>query len=128
MRFILTSVLAGTVILSSCVVALDGDQQQALDLHNQARAGKGVPGLWWDEGLARDAQDWANYLRGVGGLEHSTGGGENLYWQPWTSGDSLAQASQAWINEASNYWGQAIGEGDFMSYGHYSESWPFLPR
>lgn len=39
-----------------------------------------------------------------------------------SSGDaSLEDAVRAWLDEEKNYHGEKIGEGDFMSWGHYSK-------
>lgn len=94
----------------------------APEIHNRARATKNLQPLQWDEGLKRDAQQWAERLAREGKLHHSsgTGQGENLYWAS-ASGNPHQDASQAWINERSNYHGQKIPEGNFASYGHYSK-------
>lgn len=45
-----------------------------------------------------------------------------------SSGDaSLEDAVRAWLDEEKNYHGEKIGEGDFMSWGHYSEFCSFTP-
>lgn len=61
---------------------LSEDEQQALKLHNDARAAVGVPDLEWDAGLAADALAYAQELVNIGHLEHSSGSGEgeNLSW------------------------------------------------
>ncbi|KPM45214.1 hypothetical protein AK830_g1354 [Neonectria ditissima] len=101
---------------------LSADQQAALDAHNAARKEVGVTAQVWDESLANDAQEWATHLVSVGSLTHSSGSGqgENLYM---SSGDDspFANAAKMWIDEKSSYSGQAIGEGDFSSYGHYTQ-------
>lgn len=76
----------------------------------------------WDETLANNAQEWATHLISVGSLTHSEGSGqgENLYMQSATD-SPFANADKMWIEEKSSYNGEAIGEGDFSSYGHYSE-------
>jgi uncharacterized protein YkwD len=103
-------------------MALNDNQKQALQIHNRARATQHLQPLQWDEGLARDAHQWAEQIAREGKLHHSSGSGqgENLYWAS-SSGDPLQAAAQAWINERSNYHGQKIPEGNFGSYGHYSE-------
>lgn len=103
-------------------MALNDHQKRALQIHNGARATQHLQPLQWDEGLARDAHQWAERMAREGKLQHSSGSGqgENLYWAS-SSGDPLPAAAQAWINERSNYQGQKIPEGNFASYGHYSE-------
>ena len=58
------------------------------------------------------------------GLSHSDneqrpGQGENLFWM--SSGGSLADASQGWVNERKDYHGEKVGEGNFAGYGHYTQ-------
>ncbi|KAK7420699.1 hypothetical protein QQZ08_010280 [Neonectria magnoliae] len=101
---------------------LTADQQAALDAHNAARKEVGQVAQVWDEGLANDAQEWATHLVSVGSLTHSEGSGqgENLYMQSG-SDSPFANAAKMWIDEKSSYNGQAIGDGDFSSYGHYTQ-------
>jgi hypothetical protein len=58
-------------------------------------------------------------------FEHSGVGneGENLFEASPTA--TLAAAAQDWCNEISNYSGQNIPNGNFESYGHYTQVvWP----
>lgn len=109
---------------SSGSSGLNADQKAALDAHNAARSEVGTAALTWDEGLAKDAQEWADHLASIGSMTHSQGSGqgENLYMS-YGSGDKspFASASKMWIDEKSSYSGQGIGEGDFGSYGHYTQ-------
>lgn len=110
-------------------------QSEALKIHNQAReaATKQTsvhrPELIWDSHLAAAAEEWAHYLASRdAGLQHSTGAerpgqGENLYWT--SAGGTLADGSQCWVNERKMYHGEKIGQGNFESYGHYTQViWP----
>ncbi|KAL8855890.1 MAG: hypothetical protein Q9178_007455 [Gyalolechia marmorata] len=108
------------------------DEKKALQIHNQARrdasksSGHGRPDLVWDNKLEKDAIAYAQHLcRANKGLQHSSGDqrpnqGENLYWSK--PNGSLEAASKGWMDEKKNYHGQKIGEGDFGSYGHYTQS------
>ncbi|KAI9789738.1 MAG: hypothetical protein M1835_001463 [Candelina submexicana] len=117
--------------------ALSQEQTAALNLHNNARA-KHCPApntcdLQWDPTLEQHAKAWAEHLAQIGTditkNSHSSGDqrpgeGENL--SEWWSSDRaivppLSQAVQGWLNEESNYHGEAIGQGDFQSFGHYSK-------
>ncbi|KAL8924400.1 MAG: hypothetical protein Q9172_002702 [Xanthocarpia lactea] len=111
------------------------DEKKALQIHNQARrdasksSGHGRPDLVWDNKLEKDAIAYAEHLcRANKGLQHSSGDqrpnqGENLYWSK--PNGSLEAASKGWMDEKKNYHGQKIGEGDFGSYGHYTQAiWP----
>lgn len=80
-----------------------GDQTQALKLHNDARAAKGVPALAWDATLASAAAAYAKQLADSGKFEHSPGSsrpgqGENLAYQysskPITN--PISQGVQRW--------------------------------
>lgn len=102
------------------------DAQNSLDRHNQARASKGVQPLQWDDQLANDAEAYAQKLASMNTLQHSGVVSENL---AWTSDDcTFDRAVGMWLDEEKNYNGERIGEGNFMSYGHYSESGTPLPR
>ncbi|KAI4175602.1 MAG: hypothetical protein LQ343_001593 [Gyalolechia ehrenbergii] len=108
------------------------DQNKALNIHNRARSdatkSSGHPrgNLVWDGELAANAATYAHKLASANkGLQHSSGDarpnqGENLYWSK--PNGSMADASQGWVDEKKNYHGQKIGEGNFGSYGHYTQS------
>ncbi|KAL9594395.1 MAG: hypothetical protein Q9219_007054 [cf. Caloplaca sp. 3 TL-2023] len=107
---------------------LSEDQKKALDIHNKAR--HDVPNhprknLIWDPKLAAAATAYAKKLaHDNAGLKHSSGDqrpnqGENLAWSK--PHGSFADASKMWVDERKNYHGQKIGEGDFGSYGHYTQ-------
>ncbi|KAL8711725.1 MAG: hypothetical protein Q9220_003896 [cf. Caloplaca sp. 1 TL-2023] len=111
------------------------DVNEALKVHNDARndaskhSGHPRPNLVWDKKLEDDAHAYAQHLAQANqGLQHSSGDsrknqGENLYWSK-PSG-SLAASSHGWVNEKKDYHGEKIGEGNFMSYGHYTQAiWP----
>ncbi|MCJ1439426.1 hypothetical protein MMC27_008820 [Xylographa pallens] len=111
---------------------LTTDQNDALGIHNAARQAanaQGVdrPDLVWDSGLADAATQYAQQLADANnGISHSgvEGQGENLYWSS-SNPDTLASGAQACVNEQTNYSGQNIGDGDFGSYGHYTQvTWP----
>ncbi|XDG09819.1 hypothetical protein ABKA04_009434 [Annulohypoxylon sp. FPYF3050] len=109
----------------TAAAALSGDQQKALDLHNNKRKAKGLKPLAWDNQLAKNAEDYAKHLAQIGKLEHSPGNqrpnqGENLAWAS-SSNAPLAQAANMWLDEEKNYHGEPIGQGDFGSYGHYTQ-------
>ncbi|KAI7787541.1 scp-like extracellular protein [Diaporthe eres] len=123
------------------------DSQSALDAHNygdylpadlvspkrdanhlparRSAPGQQRPDLTWDDGLANDAKQYAQHLADTKKFEHSgvNGQGENLFM---SSGDaSLTDATHAWLNEKPNYHGENIPDGDFGSYGHYTQCiWP----
>lgn len=99
------------------------DQSSALDLHNTARESQGLPPLQWDAGLSNAATRWAQHLAREGKFYHQKGSGtgENLVWISACFTPYQA-AAQCWLDEVENYHDQRIGEGDFLSYGHYSES------
>jgi uncharacterized protein YkwD len=101
----------------------NSDQDAALAIHNNARAGKRLQALQWDQGLARAATEYAKHLADIGKMQHAsgTGQGENLFWRSPANDTAHASAAQAWINEASNYHGEVIPQGNFSAYGHYCE-------
>lgn len=120
---------------------LSDDESKALHIHNAAR--RDAPSefgiqhvrndLTWDDKLAAHATAYAKKLAHENtGLHHSTGEqrpgeGENLAWSK--PHGSLADGSKMWVDEKKNYSGQKIGEGDFGSYGHYTQViWPSTTR
>lgn len=102
---------------------MDKDQSAALAIHNSARARKGLNPLQWDKGLAHAATQYAQHLAQIGKMQHAsgTGQGENLFWRSPANDTAYASGAQAWINEASNYHGEQIPQGNFSGYGHYCE-------
>ncbi|TPX17762.1 uncharacterized protein E0L32_002863 [Thyridium curvatum] len=106
------------------------DQQKGLQVQNDGRKGKNLKPLEWDQKLCQEAQKWADHLaKDVGHMEHSKGDqrpnqGENLFWgwaQPGPYKDPYANAAHSWMNEASKYHGEKIGEGNFADFGHYTQ-------
>ncbi|KAH6662784.1 CAP domain-containing protein [Halenospora varia] len=103
--------------------------EQAVQAHNKARSeapGGSRPALRWSNQLAASAQAWANHLASINAMQHdpnSGAEGENLYG---TTGEAkFVDAANAWCNERANYHGEKIGEGNFGSYGHYTQVvWP----
>ncbi|KAH6695181.1 CAP domain-containing protein [Plectosphaerella plurivora] len=104
--------------------SLSSDAQKALDAHNAARSEVNNAALSWDAGLEADALAWAQNLANIGSLTHSSGSGqgENLYMSSGRSGDHLTSASDLWIAEKADYSGQKVGDGNFASYGHYTQA------
>ncbi|KAI2638971.1 glycoside hydrolase family 128 protein [Hypomontagnella submonticulosa] len=110
----------------SVAAALSADQQKALDLHNNKRKSKGVKALVWDNQLAQNATAYAQHLAKIGKLEHSSGDqrpnqGENLAWSSASNNSPLAMGTNMWLSEEKNYHGEPIGQGNFGSYGHYTQ-------
>jgi hypothetical protein len=90
----------------------------------QAR-GPSRPGLQWDDRLARHAQRWADHLISRNSFEHDrsgTGEGENLA-AVWGHGarQTFTEATNAWLNEITDYNGEKIGQGNLSKYGHYTQ-------
>jgi uncharacterized protein YkwD len=81
----------------------------------------------WDDNLANAAQQWANQMAQAQDFDHSDpnsrpGQGENLY--AYSGTNAVAEFNGAavdWCNEIANYHGEPIGEGNFESYGHYTQ-------
>ncbi|KAI0863948.1 glycoside hydrolase family 128 protein [Xylaria cubensis] len=105
--------------------ALTQDQQKALNAHNEKRKAKGVKPLAWDNQLAKNAEEYAKHLAQIGKLQHSSGDqrpnqGENLAMAS-ASSTPLIMSANMWLAEEKNYHGEPIGQGDFGSYGHYTQ-------
>lgn len=120
MHFSIASALAAALCIVSASARLTSDQQNAIDIQNSGRMSKGLPFLTWDDTLEGTAQQCANKIAQSGDFAHCQAG-ENLYAQWGSSAPPFAAGAQAWMNEASNYHGEVIPQGNFESYGHYSE-------
>lgn len=95
----LKSKILQSLSLCVCLVALTGFQSRLgsfesrlLAGHNQARSEYGMGHLDWDDGLASDAQVWADHLARSGRFEHS----------PNTPGAEL-QGENLWIGTAGAF-------------------------
>ncbi|KAI0121741.1 CAP domain-containing protein [Xylariales sp. AK1849] len=105
--------------------SLNADQAGALKVHNDVRAKRGLKPLVWDNALAQHAQQWANHLVQIDKMVHSSGDqrpgeGENLAASNGVK-NPLTGGAQMWMNEAKDYHGEPIGQGDFSKYGHYTQ-------
>ncbi|KAK6821825.1 hypothetical protein PG987_014650 [Apiospora arundinis] len=106
------------------IMAISQDAQKALNLHNNKRKGKGLKALVWDDQLAKNATAYAKVLAQKGKMEHSPGSsrpnqGENL--AAGTGSLSLEKSAKMWLDEEKNYHGEVIPQGNFGSYGHYTQ-------
>ncbi|KAH6638523.1 CAP domain-containing protein [Truncatella angustata] len=104
------------------------DQAVAVKVQNNQRLTKNLKSLIWDDALAANAQQWANYLASINNLMHSTSDqrpnqGENLAYSYNSNGVTypLTQGAQGWVAEVSNYHNEIIPQGNFASYGHYTQ-------
>ncbi|WP_120716560.1 CAP domain-containing protein [Tsuneonella amylolytica] len=85
-----------------------GMEQRILEAHNSERQKLGVAPLSWDDGLAREAQTWADHLSSSGQFEHSPNEagkplqGENL-WGGTPSSFTPEQMVGLWISEKRNF-------------------------
>ncbi|CAM1508733.1 Fc.00g055810.m01.CDS01 [Cosmosporella sp. VM-42] len=107
---------------------LNNDESEALRIHNVARSKHNLPNLVWDDNLKAGALQWAIELARRGSLDHSSSdqrpnAGENLgmVGSSGTIPNPITLSSQGWVNEESNYHGEVIPQGDFNSYGHYTQ-------
>ncbi|KAJ3313965.1 Cuticle-degrading protease [Boothiomyces sp. JEL0838] len=100
-------------------------QADCTQMHNKYRQLVGYAPLTWDSKLEAYAQNWANNLANTDSFSHSGGPyGENLF-QSTGGFFTCADAIKSWFDEFSNYNGQPIGEGNFESYGHFTQlMWP----
>ncbi|KAJ3323122.1 Cuticle-degrading protease [Boothiomyces sp. JEL0866] len=100
-------------------------QADCTQMHNQYRQLVGYAPLTWDSNLEAFARNWANNLASTDSFSHSGSGyGENLF-QSTGGFFTCADAVKSWFDEFSNYNGEPIGDGDFESYGHFTQlMWP----
>ncbi|KAK7214836.1 hypothetical protein V2G26_002839 [Clonostachys chloroleuca] len=103
-------------------------QLKAVTLHNNERKKKNLANLVWDAKLGADAFAYAKKLAKLGKLEHSSGSsrpnqGENLARVPVSGNPTPSVTStNLWLNERSNYHNEIIPNGNFGSYGHYTQA------
>jgi uncharacterized protein YkwD len=99
---------------------------EILNAHNQYREEVDVPPLTWSETLANHAQEWADYLVSLGGLQHSqnTGEGENL-WMGSSGNFSYTQMIETFGNEKQYFIGGIFPDvsstGNWQDVGHYTQ-------
>jgi uncharacterized protein YkwD len=99
-------------------------RNDALKIHNDARAEVGQSDLQWSGKLEREAKRYANLLaRRDKGLKHDlkSKDGENLYMEYGYSNDNyLGRASEAWLSERDEYTYDRVSWSN-MNTGHYTQ-------
>jgi Cysteine-rich secretory protein family len=93
-----------------------------LAAHNAARLLVGLSPISWSSSLANSAKKWTSNLEASRTFHHSgSGPGENIY--RLAGNGNCISALAMWMQERSNYdrWRGAIGAGNFMSYGHFTQ-------
>ena len=89
------------------------EAQQILRSHNEIRYNsstedKYLPRLEWDSTVAATAQEWATYLKNIGGKlqyrpkkgKYSTKYGENIALVPTSAKGFIYESMELWLNEA----------------------------
>jgi len=112
-RMLLAVILALT---STTLVALAPTAAHAVDCSangfvgsaNSVRAGRGLPPLQWDSGLAGKASGWASSMAGAGGISHSNlSDGVSADWyrlgENVGRGPDTGSIAQALINSPGHY-------------------------
>ncbi|OQO15251.1 hypothetical protein B0A48_00634 [Cryoendolithus antarcticus] len=108
----------------------DAEQQEALDLHNEARAEVGSNPLRWHVNCANAAAVYAQELANKDtGLEHATqpdddsAQGENLASSGSEPGNQLLLATQLWYDEKPNWDGGPLlgNKSGAQADGHYTQ-------
>jgi len=102
------------------------DINNALRVHNDARADVGVKPVVWSSRLAKDAEEYATKLAKSGRFVHSnknlrTDEGENLYWYSSTHNNPLTEASESWYDEIHSYKYRKCCGRNFGKTGHYTQ-------
>ncbi|EOO01114.1 putative scp-like extracellular protein [Phaeoacremonium minimum UCRPA7] len=130
MRFGLTTIVTTLAVLVADVTAapsaeletraLTADQTGGLTMQNNGRATGKIRALAWDATLASQATAYAQQLGSLQRLQHSGVGGENLFYES-AGTKPYTDAAVAWMKEAPYYHHEAIPQGAFSSYGHYTQ-------
>ncbi len=109
MKYILSLMLLWGIILTpfSSYAASIQEKNKIITEHNAIRKSVKIPGLLWDNSLAKSAEQWAKKLATKKSFEHSnTSNGENLYiyWVSWQTLTSLwNDAVKSWGDEKNWY-------------------------
>ena len=122
--FLVMCLLAFQLECASQTPNVDNDVQDALDVHNAARAEVGVAPLTWDDTLAKEAEAYAKELARRHRFEHArdnNGHGENLYWYSATTNTPMSDASKSWYDEIEVYRYRKCCGPDFSETGHYTQ-------
>lgn len=102
---------------------------ELLDAHNQARAEFGTPDLEWDDGLAKQARQWAEVLAAEGRMRHASqservGAGENL-WMGSAGAYSASFMVNAFVDEKRDFrpgkFPQVSRTGNWRDVGHFTQ-------
>lgn len=111
--------------------------------HNDARAQVGAAPLIWDDGLAQDAQIYANILADKDIFEHDPQNGKSLKQKPFRQGENLwkgtsgffsfAQMADGWVSEKKFFKNGVFPDnsnnGNWSDVGHYTQIiWPTTDR
>ena len=126
--FVPLALLAASLSLAAPALAQswEGD---ALRLHNEERARRGVPALAWDPALAAAADRWAHALARTNRWGHSPGSmragqGENL-WMGTTGAYPLRAMVGAWLGERrwfrAGVFPNVSTTGRWSDVGHYTQ-------
>jgi uncharacterized protein YkwD len=117
-------------LLTTATLVDQQAMQAIMSKHNQARGEVGVAALTWDDGLAADAQAWADHLASQGGkLVHDSNrgnAGENLASSSDATG-SPADGVDLWYAEkplydaAPNKSTFDDSNPDWKKWGHYTQ-------
>ena len=123
--------LSNIILTISLLASLQGIAQTednnditlALQIHNEAREEVGLEAISWSEDLAKEAEIYAEKLAKTNRFVHckKTPHGENLYWYSATHVFPLAEASQAWYDEISDYKYRKCCGPKFSETGHYTQ-------
>ena len=107
----------------------DGFDQRILAVHNQEREQLGLQPLNWSDGLAQEAQRWADHLASTGRFEHAPEDiaapeGENLW--AGTKGRFAPEAMVgAWTREKRFFRSGTFPDnsvtGRWQDVGHYTQ-------
>jgi len=125
----LIAIITGTILAvlgTNLPASANSMVAEILAAHNKYRQKVGVPPLTWSEQLAKDAQEWANYLAKQGKFEHSgvKGQGENL-WMGTAGYFSYTQMVDGWGSEKRYFVNKTFPDvssnGNWHDVGHYTQ-------
>ncbi|KAJ7370393.1 hypothetical protein OS493_032570 [Desmophyllum pertusum] len=97
---VISIILANTLIAEAAIPPF---KDQCMKWHNEYRNKHQADSVKWSDTLAKEAEDWANYLANENKFEHK-GAGENLYisGKP-TPEEPCTEATQLFYGEVKDY-------------------------
>jgi hypothetical protein len=123
------ALIAGAPLLIGATDFTGNFETRVLAAHNRERSTLGIAPLYWDQGLARSAQRWADHLSATQRFEHaperaSDPEGENL-WAGTRGYYAIEAMVDGWVREKRHFRYGTFPDnsttGRVADVGHYTQ-------